>query len=884
MKQFILCCGICYKCCLKVIILLGFVFNGASAKSAYDSPQVHFTNSLAATRAFATDDYLQVTTCFSSTILDVFANDWMIPCTRSEIVLTITNGSKIGATTSVDGNKNIVYAPPAGFTGRDTLGYTVVCNSVVYTAMVFIIVVECPDNIEEVDCFGEPPPTTWGIRNIPHSLPTDYSITHNVLVGNIYNNGKTAIVAIRGGGGNNAATTMSIIDGQTLTEIKNFSVANSFSGDNPLAAIGRIKYSATVDTTLIFFKTGTTLYAYNAYGNTVYTASGFIDYGTSFQLIDLDGDGYTEIVIGNRVYAAESGKLLCSAGTNQGIIRGWNARADLVQTSAGDLLGNGKKQVAVGNAIYSVTINNRNAGGGTMTLARTFTPKLWNGTTIPTTDGATQLVDMDLDGHLDVVVSTNNTTTGTICYFYVYSPFKDQIIASIQMPQPVYKRSMPFISNIAGDEHPEIVFIHGAEFNEGAAGLFITALKYNPNSATGQLEILWQIPHDDASGATGITAFDFNQDGLSELVYRDITNLRIINGSGKSHITGNDTIAFYNLFVYTSTSSTAREYPVVADIDGDGEAEIIIGGRSSGYANTGPLQIFKSNGSLWAPARKVWNQYAYQTASVNEDLTIPRYQINPATQFPNGKKPFNSFLQQQTWLNTIGDLYWPQANIVFASTPQATSTCDSAVVTGCITNIGDAALQAPIYVTFYKNDTIAANIISLTTLQKNLQVDSTLCFKFTIKNINNYAPYKSIWISINDRNGVYPYQAQCEVDGRRKLNVKSCDNNAEFYVNDIHYLELNDTAFCNKKVNFRAEVEGGPHPAQGSLKWYINSRDGNGFIEEESARDQLTWNRQFATGTYDVKMVVVYENGETETLLSTFKIEVLWIKIKNVRY
>ncbi|MCL2290972.1 MAG: VCBS repeat-containing protein [Bacteroidetes bacterium] len=861
------------KICVSVFLLLCFIFETTNAQPTGNTEQATVTYNLTATQNIAEHDILQIITCYPSAILDVFANDVVIPCTRIEIELTITSGSKIGATTSVDSDKNIVYTYPAGFTGRDTLEYAIVCKNVVYTANVFITVVECPDNIDEVDCYGDPQQTTWGVRLIPHSLPTNYSTTHNVLVGDVYNDGKPAIVALRGANGNNSPTTISIIDGQTLTERTSFSAANSFSGDIPLAAIGRIKYSATVDTTLIFFKTGTTLYAYNAYGNTVYTASGFINNGTSFQLIDLDGDGYSEIVIGNRVYAAENGALLCSAGTNQGIIRGWDARADLVQTSAGDLLGNGKKQVAVGNTIYDVTINNRNAGGGTMTIARTFTPQLWNGTIISSTDGATQLVDMDLDGHLDVVVSVN---VGTTCYFYVYSPFKNQIIASIQMPQAVAKRSMPFISNIAGNESPEIIFIHGATAGEGTTGLFITALQYNPNSITGQLEILWQIPHDDASGCTGITAFDFNQDGLSELVYRDEKNLRIINGSGKSHITGNDTIPFYNLFIYASTSTTGREYPVIADIDGDGEAEIIIAGGDVGRPTMGPLQIFKSNSSLWAPARKVWNQYAYQAVGVNEDLTIPRYQMNPATQFPNGKQPFNNFLQQQTQLNTIGNLYWPLANIVFAETPEATSTCDSIVFTGCITNVGDAALQQPIYVTFYKNDTIATHIIAMDSIQNILRVDSTLCFELTINNISDHAPFTSIWISINDRNGNYPYQAQCEVDGRREIAVKACDLTAEFYANDVHHLVLQDTTFCASYVGFRAET-GMLHEEPGRLMWYIEG------TEEFSARDQTEWGRNFPNGNYQVKMWVRFKNGETETIISTLKVHAGWIKIRNIR-
>jgi len=56
-------------------------------------------------------------------------------------------------------------------------------------------------------------------------------------------------------------------------------------------------------------------------------------------------------------------------------------------------------------------------------------------------------------------------------------------------------------------------------------------------------------------------------------------------------------------------------------------------------------------------------------------------------------------------------------------------------------------------------------------IQNILKVGSTLCFELTIDNIDNYTPFTSIWISINDRNGDYPYQAQCEIDGRREITV-----------------------------------------------------------------------------------------------------------------
>jgi len=103
------------------------------------------------------------------------------------------------------------------------------------------------------------------------------------------------------------------------------------------------------------------------------------------------------------------------------------------------------------------------------------------------------------------------------------------------------------------------------------------------------------------------------------------------------------------------------------------------------------------------------------------------------------------------------------------------------------------------------------------------------------------------------------------------------DLTAAFYLNDFHYLELPETFSCTKEVNFRAEIDG-LHTASGSLKWFING------LEEEDARDQLTWNKTFTKGVYEIEMLVRFENDVITSYKCTITIEGLWIKIKNVKY
>ena len=107
--------------------------------------------------------------------------------------------------------------------------------------------------------------------------------------------------------------------------------------------------------------------------------------------------------------------------------------------------------------------------------------------------------------------------------------------------------------------------------------------------------------------------------------------------------------------------------------------------------------------------------------------------------------------------------------------------------------------------------------------------------------------------------------------------ILPCSYSAEFYVNNVHHGSLQDITFCDKNVHFRAEIEG-LSQEKGSIKWFI------GEIEEEEQQDNMQWSKQFETETYEIKMWVRYDDGTEETIYGTLKMEVFWIKIRNVRH
>lgn len=152
----------------------------------------------------------------------------------------------------------------------------------------------------------------------------------------------------------------------------------------------------------------------------------------------------------------------------------------------------------------------------------------------------------------------------------------------------------PVVADMDGDSEPEI----------GVA----THTNYTLFDKHGAL--LWSMPiRDYSSGWTGASAFDFDGDGACEIVFNDEQYLRVFDGkTGKV------------LGMIANASGTQMEYPVVADIDNDNHAEIIVG---SSYGEPSGLLVYEDANDSWAPARKIWNQYYYNIDNVNDDGTIP---------------------------------------------------------------------------------------------------------------------------------------------------------------------------------------------------------------------------------------------------------------------
>jgi hypothetical protein len=307
-------------------------------------------------------------------------------------------------------------------------------------------------------------------------------------------------------------------------------------------------------------------------------------YCHAMAIYDLEGDGSPEIISAFEVYDnTGKRKFFHDVSSFQG--QYW-----CPANTAADLDGDGQLEVIFGNAAYKAN--------GT---------KLWQ---IPGPPGQPQIGNLDADPEPEIFVARQDGIlvlehTGAI----KFGPIN--LLAEATSPNCWSKPGA--IHDFDGD---------------GIADLSAsTCTKYGvyKMGATG-LTLNWQKAVNDTSGLASTTAFDFLGRGIAQAVYGDQASLFVFDGK-----TGD-----INLQAARS-SGTLIEYPVVADVDNDQSADIVVVSNANfgtNYKNT--VDVWQDEQKRWIPTRRIWNQHAYHVTNVREDGTIPKKMV------PNWKK-LNTF-------------------------------------------------------------------------------------------------------------------------------------------------------------------------------------------------------------------------------------------------
>ncbi len=302
------------------------------------------------------------------------------------------------------------------------------------------------------------------------------------------------------------------------------------------------------------------------------------------------------------------------------------------------------------------------------------------------------VADFNLDGKPEVVAVDNMTHEILVWRYDAAAPQKFTIVR-----QPV-DMNAKFAANNCGGWGAT----HGggpptiADFDRdgvpdvglaGGIGYVVFDGKKLVNAAIAGVDtIMWAKSTTDCSSAsTGSTVFDFDGDGRAEVVYSDEQRLRIYEGA-----TGNELASVCN------TTATLIEFPLVADVDNDGHADIVV--VSNAYAQTcndgmtntkqAGVRVFGDANGSWVRTRRVWNEHAYHITNVAEDGTIPKNE--PANWKQVG---LNNFRQ-----NKQPGSEFAAPNLVASIAPLCPAK-NGVVVT--VRNVGEALVPAGVVVGVY---------------------------------------------------------------------------------------------------------------------------------------------------------------------------------------
>jgi hypothetical protein len=364
-------------------------------------------------------------------------------------------------------------------------------------------------------------------------------------------------------------------------------------------------------------------------GNLLWTShdAGGLPYVLNIQngaatLANLDDDPEAEIVFGAAVLDNDGLVVWDEGGNGAGAARGTNAGYTGGISAVADLDGDGVPEIISGRDAWKVAWTPGAPPQVTLTSYWTYAGN----------DGFPAVADLDLDGQPEVVLVASrqvivlNGQTGEL--FCGVDPTDAACVADPGLrTQPAYlpgatsnnRGGPPTIADFDADGRPEIGVAGGyaySVYDLNRPGEEIVQPLGDPVPAAGALYIRWSNPTQDlSSNVTGSSVFDFQGDGAAEVVYGDECFTRVYSG-----VDGTVQLEI------PSTSATIHEYPLVVDVDGDGNSEILIVANQlscPGQTAKHGLFVYGDVNDQWVPTRRVWTQHAYHVTNAQSDGNVP---------------------------------------------------------------------------------------------------------------------------------------------------------------------------------------------------------------------------------------------------------------------
>ncbi len=324
-------------------------------------------------------------------------------------------------------------------------------------------------------------------------------------------------------------------------------------------------------------------------------------------IADMDGDGEPEVIIEGAILDGATGasKAVFNPPLNSSFIIG-----DLDGDGANDVITSSRGYHADGALFVDTKLADQSSFYGTQDWKSPWPA----------------IADFDKDGSPEVVVIDNLNHALSIWRHDALQPNKFAVVRgpvdingalSPALCAPgswgnTHGGGPPTIADFDGDGTPDVGTAGGIGY-----AVFSGKQLIDPQVPAAQTFLWIKQTTDCSSASTGSSVFDFDGDGKAEVVYSDQNRLRVYEGP-----TGDVLVERCN------TTATLIEYPVIADVDNDGQADIVV--ISNAYAKNSPgisctengvngqsgVRVFGTAGGKWVRTRRVWNQHAYYITNV----------------------------------------------------------------------------------------------------------------------------------------------------------------------------------------------------------------------------------------------------------------------------
>ena len=341
------------------------------------------------------------------------------------------------------------------------------------------------------------------------------------------------------------------------------------------AATDQVELSTWIGSTTALSNSTTTTAVSSTADPTLVLDSGPMSFSMDASLADLDHDGYPDFALGGGILYTGDGSIL--------EIPSSGAVKDVVVT---DLDGNGEPEVLNRSGVQWM------AGEGTTAWDPAFESDSTFEAGVVQRDGAVFAVGTDV---LSLFAASLDGRIQWRC----------DVIDDINAG---WVTSSIAVGDATGDGSPDL-----CAFIDHTVSL---------TDLDG--EELWATK-DQLSIAGGCAMADLDADGVYEVIAWGTGGLFIYDGPTGARLAAVTDIQTWSTF----------NPPLIADVDGDGGAEIVVTGEwaaEEGCCHQDHLFILGPTSGRWAKTRPVWNQWGYDITSIRDDGTIvsfpfPNWQI-----------------------------------------------------------------------------------------------------------------------------------------------------------------------------------------------------------------------------------------------------------------